>query len=315
MAIFFDDDGRKISDVVVSTALGQSGRGIFSKTLSFKYRKFVQLVLDKDVTIFTKPSTRYPKVGNFRIQYPWTWKYIKKICHRSMLNLYRLTNNGVKINAKKIAYSSEMGFSVIPSYYPEFKKGVSIALQELGESVDIYHKYIGDDFWAIEINGSCVNSGEIIEENMDNIVLCVSMLKKVYPKLVIIIKTSIEHPYDFYKRLEDAGADAIHAINSIPYRIVYPNDVSPFHKKGGGGVSGEITFSLSYHYSKELKKYTTLPIIMGCGVTDIFSKIMFMKEADADSVSVCTIALLDPEEACRIIGPVDDVKCNISFAV
>lgn len=294
--------GREISDIVISTAFGQSGRGMFPYTYYKEYRKLLKLVKEQNVTVFTKSSTRYPRMGNFRIENPLTWKYIQKISDRGMLNAYGLTNNGVCVNAQEIATSCEEGFNVIPNYYPEFDKGIKVAVQELIDSVIIYRRFMGDNFWAIELNGSCPNSKEVISENMDMLIQCVRELKHFFSWLVIIVKTSIVHPYDFYKRLEDAGAEVIHAINTIPYSMVFPSSISPLVNKGGGGVSGDPAFDLAYKYDEKLRKETSLPIIMACGVTDILSKVKFLR-VGANSVGICTIALLNPKEAGRIIIP------------
>lgn len=308
MSIIFDNGKRVISDVVVSTALGQSGMGMFPYTIkSSEYRKLVRLVKKENITVFSKSSTRFKRKGNFRIYYPWTWKYINKISYATILNAYGLTNDGVEKNAKKISASCEEGFNVIPSYYPEFEKGIDTALRELTDSVLIYAGELGDNFWAIELNGSCPNSDEIINENMDALVKCIKPLKTVLPGLVIIVKTSIVHPYSFYKRLEDAGVDVIHAINTIPYGMVFPGNKSPLAKKGGGGVSGFLAYDLAYRYNQKLREKTKLPIIMGCGVTDIYSKVQFFR-IGADVVSVCTAALLNPKEACHIVTPVSNTK-------
>lgn len=300
MSIFFGSEKRTISDVLISTAFGQNGRGMFPYTFSSKYRKLLELVKENNITIFAKSSTRYSRIGNFRIMNPFTWKYIQKISYRSMLNAYGLTNKGMKANAKDIAISCRDGFNVIPNYYPEFNKGIGVALQELRESVDICYKYIGGCFWAIEINGSCPNSEEEISENMDMLVKCVAMLKHVYPWLIVIVKTSIVHPYSFYKRLEDAGADVIHAINTIPYNLVFSEGKSPLHEKGGGGVSGNQAFLLSYDYNLKLRENTSLPIIMACGITDVSSRLAF-SHIGANAVGICTIIFCSCEEAGNII--------------
>ena len=298
MAIIFKT-GKRISDVVVSTALGQSGRGMFPYTWQSEYRRFLELVREKNITVFSKSSTRYPRIGNFQLQYPWTWKYIKKIGDRSMLNAYGLTNYGVEVNAREIAISRDNGFRVVPNYYPEFEKGIKIALRELIESVEIYLEHLGFGFSVLELNASCPNSDEIINKNMDMVIQCVEALKAKYPWLMIIVKTSIVHSYNFYKRLELAGADAIHSVNTIPYNLVFPGKESPLHKKGGGGVSGEEAFDLAYRYNEKLKNVTSLPIIMACGVTDTTSKVLYSR-AGADSVGICTIVLLDSKKACEL---------------
>jgi len=109
------------------------------------------------------------------------------------------------------------------------------------------------------------------------------------------------HTYSFYKQLEDVGADVIHAINTIPYHMVFPDTVSPLHKKEDGGISGFLAFDLAYSYNQKLRKKTSLPIIMACGVTDIYSKIRFF-QIGADAIGICTVVLCSPKEAGHIIA-------------
>ena len=68
---------RKISPVVISTALGQAGRGIFPYTLLPGYRRLLQVVRETGATVFTKSATRFPRRGNFVPANPLTWKYLE----------------------------------------------------------------------------------------------------------------------------------------------------------------------------------------------------------------------------------------------
>ncbi len=56
---------RKISPVVISTALGQAGRGIFPYTLLPGYRRLLRVVRESGATVFTKSATGFPRRGNF----------------------------------------------------------------------------------------------------------------------------------------------------------------------------------------------------------------------------------------------------------
>lgn len=301
MAIPFGNEYKTISKVVISTVFDQDGAGIYPYTLWSEYRELQHLAKKLGITIFSKSSMRYSEIGNFQKWNPLTWKYIQKIHNNGMLNACGPTNRGVEENSKRIVISCRNGFKVIPSYYLQFKKGFPQAIHELGESVAIYQKYMGNYFWAIELNASCLNlKGEIISENMDNVVTCIAMLKEVYPWLVVIVKTNIVHPYSFYKKLENVGTDVIHAINSIPYDIVFPDDISPLYEVGGGAVSGGPASDLAYEYNKKLRDVTSLPIIMACGVTDIFSKARLLK-IGANSIGICTIVSYSPSKASSII--------------
>lgn len=92
----------------------------------------------------------------------------------------------------------------------------------------------------------------------------------------------------------------IHAINTIPWKIVYPDKVSPLADVGGGGVSGGPAKNLSLEYNGGLRKRIKIPIITGCGVTSLDDVERF-KDIGANSVSMCTIVRRNPEEATKII--------------
>ena len=67
--------------------------------------------------------------------------------------------------------------------------------------------------------------------------------------------------------MERIGVNALHAINTIPYNIVFPLQRSPLNAVSGGGVSGGPSFPLALRYNRELRQKVHLLLIMGCGVT------------------------------------------------
>ncbi|MEA1926429.1 MAG: hypothetical protein U9M90_04320 [Patescibacteria group bacterium] len=259
----------------------------------------VSTVKQEKISVATKSFTRFPRVGNFVMKDPRTWEYVQKLPDMGMLNAYGLTNDGVEKCAKQIAISRKKGFNVIPNFYPEFDKGKEIAIKETLEAVGIFCFYFGTEKWILELNFSCPNSKEIIAENIQMASKCVTEVKKLYPDVVIIAKTSIVHPYHFYTILRNAGADCIHAINTIPYTMLF-DSISPLENVGGGGVSGGPGFQKSFPYIIEIPKWTSLPLIFGCGV--INSRDMEMCfEAGARSVSICTLAARDSKKARKLI--------------
>ncbi len=294
----------EISTVVVSTALGHDGRGIFPYTLLPRYRRLVNTIKETGTTVFAKSATRFKRKGNFVPANPLTWRYIRRIPKQGMLNAYGLTNAGVEMSAKDLKASTGKGFQVIPNLYPEFAKGTEMAIRETLEAIDIYRQIMGPDFWALELNYSCPNSQEEIRENVRQGIRCTREVKQHYPELRLIIKISICHPYEFAQELEALGVDALHAINTIPYEIVFTGDLyppSPLWKVGGGGVSGGPAFAQAYGYNAVLREKVSLPLIMGCGVTDVDQVNKYLN-LGADAVSICTIALRHPRDAERIIS-------------
>lgn len=292
---------RTLSPVVISTALGSGGQGIFPYTLWPAYRRLLRTVRETRTTVFTKSATRYPRRGNFIPWNPLTWKYIRRLPGYGMLNAYGLTNEGAEAAALQIKKAHEAGLKVIPNLYPEFAKGTERAVQETLEAARLYQETLGGDFGALELNFSCPNSAEEIRENMAQALACSREVRQQFAALYLIAKISICHPYEFARELERLGVDAIHAVNTIPYDLVFPRGpASPLAVSGGGGVSGGPAFPQAYRYNVELRKHVKLFLIMGCGVTSL-EDVQKYRDAGADAVSMCTLALRNPKEAERII--------------
>jgi dihydroorotate dehydrogenase len=61
-------------------------------------------------------------------------------------------------------------------------------------------------------------------------------------------------------------ADAVHAINAVPWRLVFGERPSPLARLGGGGVSGEPIRPFVREAVQQLRMHTRLPIIAGGGI-------------------------------------------------
>ena len=294
---------KRISTIVLSTALGPDGRGIFPYTLWPAYRRLLRAVRETFTTVISKSATRFSRRGNFVPANPLTWQYIRRLPQGGMLNAYGLTNDGVLAVAPGIETACRAGFQVIPNLWPEFNQGLEKASQETLEAITLYRRHLGEAFWALELNLSCPNVPEEMACSLADALACVRLVKKTYPELFLIAKISIRHPYEFAQELEKAGAGALHAINTIPYELVFPAGrfpASPLAGVGGGGVSGGPAFALAYQYNQGLRPLVRLPLIMGCGVT-CADDVQRYLDIGADAVSICTLALRKPEEACNLV--------------
>jgi dihydroorotate dehydrogenase (NAD+) catalytic subunit len=290
----------KISNVAISTALGPDGRGIFPYTLWPAYRRLIRAVRDTGTTVLTKSATRFKRRGNFIPFNPLTWKYLRRLPQGGMLNAYGLTNEGVAVCAPAIRAAGHKGYKVIPNFYPEFARGTDLAIRETLDTIEIYQKELGPDFEVLELNFSCPNSQEEIRENVGQGLKCTREVRWRYPGLFLIAKISIRHPYEFAQELESSGINALHAINTIPFELIFPGRRSPLWRVGGGGVSGGPAFAAAYAYSAGLRPKVKLPLIMGCGVTSKDDVARYL-DLGADAVSLCTLALRNPREAGKII--------------
>jgi dihydroorotate dehydrogenase len=294
---------RRISRVIISTALGPGGNGIFPYTLLPGYRRLLRSVRETGTTVITKSATRWRRRGNFVPLNPLTWGYIRRIPNQGMLNAYGLTNQGVEACAGEIRQSRRTGFQIIPNYYPEFAKGTEKAILETLEAIEIYTHKIGSDFRSLELNFSCPNSKEAIAENIKQGIGCVARVRQRYPELYLIVKISIVHPYEFAQELEKLGVKAIHGVNTIPYALVFPPEQypsSPLAQVGGGGVSGGPAGPAARKYNAKLREKVNVFLIMGCGVSTS-EDVQSYLDLGADAVSFCTLALRQPEEAAKIV--------------
>ena len=289
--------------MVISTALGQAGRGIFPYTLLPGYRALLRAVQKTGATVLTKSATRFERRGNFIPANPLTWKYIRRLPDMGMLNAYGLTNHGAAACAPDIRRSCDLGLKVIPNFYPEFIKGTETAIRETLEALEIYRQALGPHFWAVELNYSCPNSAEEIAQNVDQCLQCSREVRKHYPELFLIAKIAFCHPYEFAQELEKIGVNALHAINTIPYEIIFPPERyprSPLWEVGGGGVSGGPAWPAAFEYNRGLRPKVGCFLIMGCGVSSR-DDVQRYFDIGADAVSICTLALRNWREAEEII--------------
>ncbi len=294
---------RRISTIVLSTALGPDGRGIFPYTLIPAYRRLMQAIRQTGAAVLAKSATRRPRRGNFVPANPLTWKYIRRLPDCGMLNAYGLTNDGVEMIAPRLAAACQEGLQVIPNFWPEFGKGAEGAVQETLEAATLYRQHLGEAFFALELNFSCPNVPEDLACHLAGGLDCVRALKAAHPDLFLIAKLSVRHPFEFAQELQKVGADALHAVNTIPYELVFPPDrypPSPLAAVGGGGVSGGPAFPLAYQYNKGLRPRVQLPLIMGCGVTSEKDVQRYL-DIGADAVSLCTLALRRPHDAADLV--------------
>jgi len=292
----------EISPVAISTAFGLDGRGIFPYTLWPAYRRLLRLVRETGTAVFTKSATRHARRGNFIPANPLTWGYIRRLPGLGMLNAYGLTNAGVEAGLPGLKNALGSGLNVIPNFYPEFGKGAA-ALRETLEAAALYRDALGPAFRVLELNFSCPNAPEDIACNVADGLACVREVRRAHPDLRLIAKLSVVHPFEFAQELEALGVHALHAVNTIPYDLVFPppHPPSPLARVGGGGVSGGPAFAQAYAYNRELRKKVKLFLIMGCGVTCLDEAQRYF-DAGADAVSLCTLVLRHPGEAGRIVS-------------
>ncbi len=299
-------NGHTITNIVASCFLGHYGEGIIPFIASPSYRKTRNLILKQKITNVGKSSTPLKKLGNvihFDPKRPWTFfqwaytasKYVKNLPNGGKLNAYGLTNDGTEAVARRALKYFAMGFNNILSIYPEFfGKTLEEAINETVRIIEICEQILGREyFWATQLSYSCPNSNENISCNMKNSLSLTKAVRERFPWLIIIVKGSIVHPYEYLVEMQKY-ADAFELVNTIPFELVFPGQKSPIPAKGGGGYSGPESEKMVLKYNAGARKIISKYIIMENGVRD-FKGIRKFKDIGADAVACCTVGINNPK--------------------
>jgi dihydroorotate dehydrogenase len=112
---------------------------------------------------------------------------------------------------------------------------------------------------GIEYNASCPNTDPVLLQNAEIVARNCYGIKEVsdYP---LLLKLSYAQPYIEIARSVEGIVEAI-SINSVPWKIIYPDRESPLAKYGGGGVSGKNAQPFNWRMVSELSRETKIPVI------------------------------------------------------
>ena len=289
-------NGAEISPFTINTILGISGIARFPLLYNPLYWLFVLVIIITKTTRHTKSSTFSRRIGNVLDHKPWTfWKYVKKVDKDGLVNCFGLTNPGVRICSLYNKLAVMFGGTLIINYYADFRQGLQTAIDQAIEAIDIYRSRLGKKFVILQVNGSCPNSGESISENMENIL---ALLEKIIPLchklgIAVILKLSLEHPYELSQKALALGIDGFEAVNSGAWDLIMGTEKkSPLADfgKGKGGVSGSPLRDPAYLYDKGLRETLgdDVLIIYGGGIMSIRDAEMFSKIGGKKAITACT---------------------------
>lgn len=301
----------KITNIAISSILGHGGSGNVLMMLGVPgYKEFCDTVKKTGASVLTKSGTCLPWQGVWNDFDPRTWKCVQDFKDDSMVNNYGLTNKGIMVNRKKIHDAIKKGFNVIPNIYPQFFRGLEVAIKQTIVAIALYWEELDGDFFAVEISVSCNNTKEKIAENIQDVIALAKAVRRAFPWLKVIYKINHDHPYELSQELELLGlADVIHSINSIRYEKVYgiPNTSPLYGMKGvngGGSLSGGEGFMFSYEYTRGLRKVIKLPILMGLGISslvDVRRCIYECIDIRTDALSICSVGKRNPPVAIDLL--------------
>jgi dihydroorotate dehydrogenase (NAD+) catalytic subunit len=239
-------NGERIEFLTGSGALGFDGRGWW-----WEYPlRWLGLLNPHDFAIVVKTLTLHPRRGNLRWYAPWR---CVRLISGGTVNAVGLTNPGIEWWIRTCyPRMQRMGLQTVVSVYADSVEEAERFAQLLAPL----------RLTAIEWNASCPNvAHESVEAHAAQIAQ--TLRRAGHP---LIVKVGYDQPYVQMAQAVEGIADAIHAINAVPWRLVFPDRRSPLAHLGGGAVSGEPIRPFVREAVARLHKATRLPIIAGGGI-------------------------------------------------
>lgn len=248
--------------MTASGALGFDGNG-------WSWEKPLKWFGLLDPSIFAnvmKTVTLLPRKGNLNMAWPLgcirpIWESGRIV---GIVNAVGLSNPGIKWWAKKIG--PKVSLRRVPVIGSIFGNK-----QELVEMAKIM-----DDFnlAGLEVNVSCPNTEHDISANANESIKSCEAVKTV-SRFPLIVKVSVANDAERIVKNLNGIVEAI-SINSVPWRLIFPNKKSPLAHLGGGGVSGKVAQPHEWELIDRLRGVTNIPII-GSGVWD-YADIAILRE-------------------------------------
>ncbi len=254
--------------------------------------------------IVTKGITLNPKSGNPQPR-------IKEV-ENGLINSIGLENVGI--------------YAFIEQKLPVLKQNnINFILNIAGESIEEYVKLAKicqqKDISAIELNLSCPNvKCGCLEFGKDEETLyrLVSEVRQNFDGTIIVkLSSNVSYPEKMAKTAENAGADAISAINTVKAMFVeinphchcerreaiqknYENKKNSF-KSIKGGLSGSCIKPVALNFIYEIRAHISIPII-GMGGIAKFQDVLEFFTVGADAVQIGTANFTYPDLSGKLVS-------------
>ena len=185
-------------------------------------------------------------------------------------------------------------------WYRKQVQGVPLIANIWGGSVEEYAEVaarMGDAVDAIEMNVSCPNvkaGGHTFGQDPKVLHEVVSAVRAA-TKLPLLVKLAPNVPSiaPYVKACEDAGADGLSLINTIPAMVIDVETRRPVLANRTGGLSGRCVHPAAVKVVYDAHAVTKLPILAMGGVYEAKDAIEFFL-AGATAVAVGTATFTDP---------------------
>ena len=212
-----------------------------------------------------------------------------------ILNSIGLENPGAAEVARKYGKAwAELGVAVI----------VNVAGYSVDDYVYVVHEMTGTPgVVAYEINVSCPNvKGGMLFGCDPDLAAEVTRAVKAETDLPVIVKLTPNAPdvVAVARACEEAGADALTAINTVLGMRIDTRRRRPILGTGSGGLSGPAIRPIAVHITYQVAQAVSIPIIGAGGITNAQDALEFLM-AGASSVQVGTATFADPLAPLKII--------------
>src|SRR5438034_2399565 len=212
-----------------------------------------------------------------------------------ILNSIGLENPGAAEVARKYGKAwAELGVAVI----------VNVAGYSVDDYVFVVHEMTGTPgVVAYEINVSCPNvKGGMLFGCDPDLAAEVTRAVKAETDLPVIVKLTPNAPdvVAVARACEQAGADALTAINTVLGMRIDTRRRRPILGTGSGGLSGPAIRPIAVHITYQVAQAVAIPIIGAGGITNAEDALEFLM-AGASSVQVGTATFADPLAPLKVI--------------
>lgn len=271
-------NGHKLTFACASGALAFDGKGWWFE----QPFRILGLLNPKAFTVVAKTVTYYPIKGNYNSWSPWTCiRLIRKSRKKGLVNAVGLTNDGFfKWIQRDYPEAKRMGYTISASVQPD-KSHYAVIMGEHLSPLDLAY---------VEINLSCPN----VSHDYDSVQIIKSL--KLSCSHPIVAKLSFDQVNEKFIKDTEEFVEAYHAINTVPWDNIFPNEKSPIEKyshKRKGGVSGDYIKSTAIKSVKNIKDWTDRPIIGGGGIFTL-QDVYDFENAGAKAFSIGTCFTLSP---------------------
>ena len=259
---------------------------------TFGYGKEYSGLIDLDMlgAVVTKTVTLKPRKGN-----PPP-RIMETAC--GILNSIGLENAGIeKFLDEKLPFLEKFKTRVI----------VSIAGESAGEYASLAGILDKENVDGIELNLSCPNTGrkELFAQDRDTVYEITKKTKKRTDKPVIIkLSADVADIGAIAGKAEEAGADAISAINTVQGMAVDVSTRKPVFSNVVAGLSGPAIKPIALRAVWQASGSVKIPVIGMGGIMNAEDALEFIL-AGASAVGIGTALFVDPSSPGKIIKGIE----------